>query len=105
MDLANDALHGGRYRARSGLLATYQPFCHATMSDAIGPRPRSAGRAELRTVVRAELLAEGLVVEARPKLPPGEEEARGLPAASEATHGAAEGAGMLSRSPKGHDAA
>ena len=52
-------------------------------------------------MVRAELLAEGLVVEARPKLPPGEEEARGLPAASEATHGAAEGAGMLSRSPKG----
>jgi hypothetical protein len=104
VDLANDALHAGRYRARSGLLATYQSFCHATMSNASGPRPAehvAAARAELRAVVRAELLAEGLVVEARPKLPPAEEEARGPPAASEATHEAAEGAGVLPRSKRG----
>jgi hypothetical protein len=55
----------------------------------------AAARAELRTVVRAELLAEGLVVEARPKLPSAEQEARNLPAASETTHEAAVGAAVL----------
>ncbi len=59
------------------------------MSNASGPRPAehvAAARGELRTVVRAELLAEGLVVEARPKLPSAEQEVRRLPAASETTH-------------------
>ena len=63
-----------------------------------GPGPAehvTAARAELRAVVRAELLAEGLVVEARPKLPPAAQEARNPPAASEATHQAAAGAELL----------